>query len=64
LRRATVLIVETSFEVLYKDQPLFGDVYDLLRERGFVHMGTEDIMRDPRDGRVLQCDSIFCRRNQ
>jgi FkbM family methyltransferase len=61
LSMASILVVETSFETLYKGQPLFDTIYDLLRERGFVHMGTDDIMRNPKDGRVLQCDSIFCR---
>jgi FkbM family methyltransferase len=61
LSRASVLIVETTFEPLYKDQPLFDTIYALLRERGLVHMGTESIMRNPKDGRVLQCDSLFMR---
>lgn len=62
LSRASILIVETSFEVLYQGQALFDAVYDLLRERGFVYMGTEHIIRNPKDGRVLQCDSLFMRR--
>ena len=61
LSRASVLIVETTFEPLYNGQPLFDTIYALLRERGLVHMGTESIMRNPKDGRVLQCDSLFMR---
>jgi hypothetical protein len=60
--KASILIVETSFVTLYKGQALFDAVYDLLRERGFIYMGTEHIIRNPKDGRVLQCDSLFMRR--
>lgn len=61
LSRASVLVVETTFEPLYNGQPLFDAIYDLLRKRGFAYMGTEDILRNPNDGTVLQCDSLFVR---
>jgi len=61
LSRASVLIVETTFEPLYKDQPLFDAIYALLRQRGFVYMGTDHIIRNPNDGTILQCDSVFCK---
>ncbi|MBN1593389.1 MAG: FkbM family methyltransferase [Candidatus Coatesbacteria bacterium] len=60
--KASILIVETSFVALYRGQALFDTIYDLLRQRGFVYMGTEHIVRNPTDGRVLQCDSLFVRR--
>jgi FkbM family methyltransferase len=62
--KASTLIVETSFVTLYKGQALFDAVYDLLRERGFIYMGIEDIIKNPKDGRVLQCDSLFVRRDR
>ena len=62
LSMASVVVVETSFEVLYTGQALFHTIYDLLRERGLVYMGSEHIIRNPNDGRVLQCDSLFFRR--
>ena len=61
LSRASVLIVETSFKPLYKDQPLFDGIYDLLRERGFEYAGSEHTIRNPNDGSILQCDSVFCK---
>jgi hypothetical protein len=61
LSRASILIVETSFEPLYKGQPLFDQIYDLLRQRGFVYMGTDHIIRNPNDGSILHCDSVFCK---
>ncbi len=59
--KASILIVETSFVALYKGQALFDDVYDLLRERGFAYMGTEHATRNPKDGSILQSDSVFAR---
>ena len=59
--RASVLILETTFVPLYQGQVLFDAIYDRLRAKGFTYMGTEHIIRDPRDGRVLQCDSLFLR---
>jgi FkbM family methyltransferase len=59
--RASVLIIETTFYPLYQGQALFDDIYDMLRQDGFVFMGCEGAIRDPRDGVILQCDSIFLR---
>ena len=61
LSRASVLIVETSFQPLYNGQPLFGQIYDLLRQRGFVFAGSENPGRNSKDGRILYCDSLFMR---
>jgi FkbM family methyltransferase len=56
---ASILIVETSFRPLYKGQVLFGPLYDMLRQLGFEYMGSEEPLRNPNDGSILQCDSIF-----
>jgi FkbM family methyltransferase len=61
LSKASVLIVETSFQILYQNQPLFNTIYSLLREMGFVYKGSENPLRNPRDGSILQCDSVFLR---
>lgn len=58
---ASVLIVETTFETLYKGQALFDRIYDLLRDRGFRFVGSEHNIRDPKSGRILQCDAVFIR---
>ena len=63
LSRASILIVETSFQPLYQGQPLFDDIYEMLRQRAFVYAGSEDTLRNPNDGSILQCDSVFCRQN-
>ncbi len=42
IRRASVIIVETSFEMLYEGQPLFDDIYRTLVAWGFVYDGALD----------------------
>ncbi len=59
ISRARLLVVETSFQTLYKKQSLFDEIYDLLRRKGFDYMGNLDQLRSPIDGRVLQADAIF-----
>jgi len=59
ISRASVLIVETCFEPLYKDQLLFDGIYDLLRQRDFLYAGSESLRRNPENGRILFCDSVF-----
>lgn len=59
ISRASILIIETSFQPLYKDQLLFDGIYDLLHSRGFIYAGSEDQSRNPENGRMLFCDSVF-----
>lgn len=59
IKRAKVLLVETSFEPLYEGQALFGDVHSLLSGWGFSYAGAAAQEFSPLDGRVLQADSFF-----
>jgi len=61
VRLATILIIETSFQSLYVGQPLFEDVYDLLRE-DFRYMGALEQSQSLTDGSVLYEDSIFVKK--
>ena len=61
LSRTQVLIVETSFDVLYEGQPLFGEVYETVRELGFSYAGSIEQLVSPRTGKILQQDSLFVR---
>ena len=61
IRRAKILIVEMSFEPLYRSQLLFDGIYSMLRSQGFVFRGYEESLRNPKDGHILQCDGIFAR---
>ena len=63
ISRANVIITEVSFEELYKGQPLFSTIYDMLVKIGFEYKGNLDPQRkNPVDGRVLQADSIFIKK--
>ena len=59
IRRASVLLVETSFEAMYEGQTLFDGIYTLLRGWGFEFKGNLDQAHAPADGRLLQADSLF-----
>jgi FkbM family methyltransferase len=62
IKRSKIIIIETSFEKLYEQQPLFDDIYHSLIGWGFSYAGNIDQLEDPNDGRPLQCDAIFIKR--
>jgi FkbM family methyltransferase len=64
IRRAALVIVETSFLPLYAGQPLFADVYRLLTSWGFTYAGALAQLPHPEDGRLMQEDSLFINRGQ
>jgi FkbM family methyltransferase len=59
IRRAKIIAIETSFEVLYEGQPLFDTIYRKLVDWGFAYIGSLDQLCNPQTGRILQADSIF-----
>lgn len=59
IEAAKAIIIEVSFRKLYEGQPLFDDVYRLLRERGFVYYGNLYQLLSPVDGCALQADALF-----
>lgn len=61
IRRARVVLVETSFAVLYEGQARHDDVYRTLVEWGFAYRGALDQLVSPRTGEVLSADSLFVR---
>jgi FkbM family methyltransferase len=56
---AKLLIVETSFESLYDDQPLFDTIYETVKRMGFAYHGNFSQLLNPIDGNILQADGIF-----
>jgi FkbM family methyltransferase len=60
-KRASLILIETSFVELYKDQPLFGDIHRQLTELGFSYYGSAAEHRNPNTGELLYQDSIFVR---
>jgi len=61
IRRSRIVVVETSFESLYEGQPLFDDIYEMMKHLGFIYRGSEHQVRSDTDRRVLQENSVFLR---
>ncbi len=61
IKKANIVIVETSFVPLYESQPLFDDVYSVFKKLGFSYFGMNDQLSDPHTGQILQGDAIFTR---
>jgi FkbM family methyltransferase len=61
LSRCSLLIVETSFSELYEHQALFDDIYNSLQLLGFKYVGCIGQLKDPRNGKILQADSLFAK---
>jgi len=57
--KAKLLIIELSYQELYKDQPLFDKIYQPLITLGFQFHGTMAQMPDPKTGELLDADCIF-----
>jgi FkbM family methyltransferase len=62
ISKAKLVVVETSFQTLYEGQPLFDDIYQLLRARGFSYAGNSYQLLSPVDGTIMQVDAVFVRR--
>ncbi len=59
LKKADLIIIETSFQELYKGQVLFHGIYELLSELGFVFMGNYSQSYSSKDGSILYAESLF-----
>jgi FkbM family methyltransferase len=62
LQQANVVIIETSFYALYKNQPLFEDVYAYLTSKGFRYVGNIEQLESPKNHKVLQADAVFIKK--
>jgi FkbM family methyltransferase len=59
LKKADCILIETSFEELYKGQLLFDGIYQLLTQIGFVFKGNYTQALNKQDGRILYAESLF-----
>lgn len=59
LERVSVVVLEVSFEQFYAGQPLFDDIYSLMRRNGFFLKGMFDPIYDANSERQIQCNAIF-----
>lgn len=60
--KAKVLVITLSFEQLYKEQPLFDEMYRFLYNLNFEYKGSYFQSRDPRDGHYLQSYCFFVKK--
>lgn len=63
IKKAAVIIIETSFESLYEQQWLFEDVYRYFTEVGFRFIGFADQSLSKKTGIPLYGDAIFVRKD-
>ena len=64
IRKASAVIIETSFEPLYEGQWLFDNVYRYFMEAGFRFIGFADQALSKRTGIPLYGDAIFIRKDK
>lgn len=62
LQQAKAVIIETCFYPLYKNQPLFEDIYRYLTSKGFRYVGNIEQMESPKNHQILFADSVFIRK--
>lgn len=63
LKKADLILIETSFEELYKDQLLFDGIYQLLIGIGFTFKGNLTQAINKKDGKILYAESLFFNSN-
>ena len=60
--KAKVIIVESSYQKLYENEPLFHGIYSLLQPLGFEFMGSLKQSKFHVDESFLQGDCIFIKK--
>ena len=61
LRKADLILIETSFQELYQGQLLFNGIYNLLAGLGFEFKGNVSQSLNPKDGSILYAESLFAK---
>jgi FkbM family methyltransferase len=62
LSKTDIVLIELSYQKLYKDQSLFHEIYTILYDLGFDYCGNMEELLSPMDGMPLQSDGIFIKR--
>ena len=57
------ILIETSIEPLYKDQVLINEIKNFLESNNFKIWGYQSGFTDPQNGKTLQLDLIFVKKN-
>jgi FkbM family methyltransferase len=64
LSQIDYLLLEVTYQTLYKGQPLFGDIYKFLNSHGFEFAGNLDSLTSPENSAILQSDAFFIRKGK
>lgn len=59
IKKAAIVIIETSFVTLYENQPLFNDINKLMDNLGFSYYGDLQRHYSKITGKLIYEDSIF-----
>lgn len=59
IAKATVVVIEVSFQELYHQQVLFDGIYKQLVNLGFSFIGNWSQAKNPTDGSILYAEAIF-----
>lgn len=59
IKKASMVMVEVSYQELYENQNSFEDIFSLLKDLGFAFVGNYDQLLSPKDCSILQADAIF-----
>jgi FkbM family methyltransferase len=62
LKSVDVIFIESTFQELYKDQVLFGDLFNLLNQFGFNFVGFVEAWYDAKTKDTLYGNAIFRKR--
>jgi FkbM family methyltransferase len=61
LKHVKFIYSEVCFNKLYEEQPLFDEIINFLRERGYRIAGVENISQSLKNGMFLNADVFFAR---
>ena len=61
LAAASIVVLEVAFVPLYENQPLFDDLYPMLRDCGFCYRGNLAQIVSRLDGVITEADALFMR---
>lgn len=62
IRKARFCCLEMSLEPLYREAPLFDDIYTMMSKENFKLIGIDGVLKG-KSGRTLQVDGIFQNNN-
>ena len=59
LKKTLGLEIEVEFQKIYKNQPIFNDIYDFLKENEFIFIDFTRLVRWERTIYIVLWDNVF-----